>query len=81
MYITLVSIFVILVTNIVCPPVKDETKPNTKKEAIEESYGLAYEHYLKEVVSTLESDPDFKKKLQAANTSEIQVHHFKNKRY
>jgi len=35
--------------------------------------GLAYEHYLKEVVSALEKDEEFKKKLESANTSEIVV--------
>ena len=35
--------------------------------------GLAYEHYLKEVVTTLEKDEDFKKKLESANTSDIVV--------
>ena len=69
---------VILITGIVCPPVKDEQKPKNKAEASEEAYGLAYEQYLKEVVSTLESDPEFKKKLEESNTTDIQVNIFQS---
>lgn len=38
--------------------------------------GLHYDRYLKEVVMTLEEDPEFRKKLEEANVTDIKV--FKN---
>ena len=38
-----------------------------------QNFGLEYERYLKEVVSILETDEVFKKKLASANISDIQV--------
>ena len=38
-----------------------------------QKFGLEYEHYLKQVVSVLEGDEDFKKKLDEANSSDIKV--------
>lgn len=35
--------------------------------------GLEYEHYLKEVVAILESDENFRKKLEESNISDIKV--------
>lgn len=35
--------------------------------------GLEYDRYLKEIVMALEEDPEFKKKLEAANTTDIKV--------
>ncbi|XP_055901029.1 nucleobindin-2-like isoform X3 [Biomphalaria glabrata] len=35
------------------------------------STGLAYDHYLRQVVDVLESDPEFRKKLETANVSDI----------
>lgn len=35
--------------------------------------GLHYDRYLKEIVMTLEEDPDFRKKLEEANVTEIKV--------
>lgn len=35
--------------------------------------GLHYDRYLKEVVMTLEEDPEFRKKLEEANVTDIKV--------
>ena len=56
----------LLVTFVICPRDDDLT-------TLFQDMGLAYEHYLKEVVTTLEKDEDFRKKLEAANSSDIVV--------
>ncbi|XP_052067480.1 nucleobindin-2-like isoform X2 [Mytilus californianus] len=66
---------------IVCPPVKPDAKPeeggsDTQDElpVLEtdtEDTGLEYDRYLKEVVMALEEDPDFRKKLEETNATDI----------
>ncbi|XP_076116084.1 nucleobindin-2-like isoform X1 [Mytilus galloprovincialis] len=67
---------------IVCPPVKPDAKPEeggseTQDELpvletdMEEDTGLEYDRYLKEVVMALEEDPDFRKKLEETNATDI----------
>ena len=71
MRLLLLFVSIALIGKIGCPPVKEA--PKTKVDSEAESFGLAYEHYLKEVVSTLEEDEEFKKKLESANATDIQV--------
>lgn len=57
------------------PPVTQQ-KPETDKQEPDSEYGgledyMEYHRYLKEVVNTLESDPDFRQKLEKADESEI----------
>lgn len=59
---------------IVCPPVKPETKPSEGQAAPANdtsATGLEYERYLHEVVSVLEEDPAFKKKLEDSDINYI----------
>ncbi|XP_041366563.1 nucleobindin-2-like isoform X2 [Gigantopelta aegis] len=48
-----------------------DVKEGVNEEDSEQNTGLLYDRYLKEVVSALETDPDFKKKLEEANVSDI----------
>ncbi|XP_018322943.1 nucleobindin-2 [Agrilus planipennis] len=66
-----VSLFTILCLQvIVAPPVtKDKPQAEKEKEPIEDV--MEYHRYLKEVVSALESDPEFRKKLEQANEEDI----------
>ena len=41
-----------------------------------QNFGLEYERYLKEVVNVLETDPEFKKKLEESNVTDIKVSPF-----
>ncbi|VDI13554.1 nucleobindin [Mytilus galloprovincialis] len=57
---------------IVCPPVKPDAKPEEGgSETQDEDTGLEYDRYLKEVVMALEEDPDFRKKLEETNATDI----------
>ncbi|XP_050409127.1 nucleobindin-2 isoform X3 [Patella vulgata] len=67
------SIVLLYVLNISGKPVAP-SKPveaNSKDEEVVNNTGLEYDRYLREVVSVLEEDDDFRKKLEAANVSEI----------
>ncbi len=41
--------------------------------AVFQNFGLEYERYLKEVVNVLETDPEFKRKLEESNVTDIKV--------
>ncbi|XP_029636026.1 nucleobindin-2 isoform X1 [Octopus sinensis] len=71
MYITiLVSLVLLVINGIVCPPVKPGTKPKEGASVNDTNEtGLAYDRYLNEIVNVLEDDPAFKKKLE---TSDLQ---------
>lgn len=58
---------------IVCPPVSDKAPSSTPPpEGDDEvNFGLEYERYLKEIVSALETDESFRKKLEDSNISDI----------
>jgi len=55
------------------PPVDKNAKPGPQQnETLEDwNLGLEYNKYLQEVVQVLESDPDFRKKLEGAKVDEI----------
>ena len=58
-----------LVQCIVGPPV--DKKGPQQNETQEMNLGLEYNKYLQEVVQILESDPEFRKKLEGAKVDEI----------
>jgi len=68
----LVLVFLALIQGIVCPPVdKKSSTPGPQQNETDWNLGLEYNKYLQEVVQILESDPEFRKKLEAANVDEI----------
>jgi len=73
----LAVILLISLEYITCPPVTPAPKKPAAKVEEEETdekedlFGLEYERYLKEVVSVLESDEQFRKKLEQSNISDI----------
>ena len=58
-----------LVQCILCPPV--DKKGPQQNETQDFNLGLEYNKYLQEVVQILESDPEFRKKLEGAKVDEI----------
>jgi len=69
-------ILLLLVNCIVGPPVDknppaESGKPGTNETQADWNLGLEYNKYLQEVVQVLESDPDFRKKLENAKVDEI----------
>lgn len=71
-----ISCICLLLHTVVAPPprrpdneVKKEPESNEKDEL--EDFGLEYNRYLKEVVELLESDSEFKKKLEDAQEADI----------
>ena len=56
--------------SIVCPPVNPQPAEGGSKEDDQDT-GLDYDRYLKEVVEALEEDPDFRKKLEESNATDI----------
>lgn len=73
---TLLSILLLLVQNCVGPPAKtkenkEPTKNEEEKPASIDELGLEYNRYLKEVVDALESDPEFRKKLETAEEADF----------
>ncbi|XP_044731473.1 nucleobindin-2 isoform X2 [Chrysoperla carnea] len=78
----LLEVFVICLIfgQIICPPVKEQKKGDENNENSEneiptdkddlEDY-MEYHRYLKEVVNALESDPEFRKKLEKADEADI----------
>lgn len=69
--------YILIITVIICqciaPPVtqnKDNKDENNEEVSGLEDY-MEYHRYLKEVVNALESDPDFRKKLEKADENEI----------
>ncbi|KAL7306766.1 hypothetical protein TKK_0001131 [Trichogramma kaykai] len=95
LFILLISI--LIVQNSVAPPVqpekkKEEEHKNEVDEAEVQDIGdiMEYHRYLQEVVQALESDPDFRSKLEKANETDIRTgkiahelefvnHHVRNK--
>lgn len=66
-------IFSVTIYHCVAPPVtqnKDKKDENSEDVNGLEDY-MEYHRYLKEVVNALESDPEFRKKLEQANENEI----------
>lgn len=63
---------------------KEKTQSNAEHKDETTNYGndsggetaLEYDRYLREVVQTLESDPDFRKKLDEAPEADIRVCHY-----
>jgi len=69
-------ILLVLVQCIVGPPVDKNPpaasgQPSTNETNADWNLGLEYNKYLQEVVQVLESDPDFRKKLENAKVEEI----------
>lgn len=59
---------------IVCPPVKPDAQPvegGSEPDSEDQDTGLEYDRYLKEVVMALEEDPEFRKKLEETNATDI----------
>ena len=56
--------------SIVCPPVNPQPAEGGSKEDDQDT-GSDYDRYLKEVVEALEEDPDFRKKLEESNATDI----------
>ncbi|XP_052799526.1 nucleobindin-2-like isoform X2 [Mya arenaria] len=67
----------VMVQDIVCPPVQPEIKPvegmspDDEQEEEDPAFGLEYERYLREVVTALEEDEGFRKKLEEMNMTDI----------
>lgn len=58
----------------VAPPVNQKTKEGENEvEEVEEMADMEYRRYLMEVVQALESDPDFKAKLEKADEADIRT--------
>ncbi|XP_033224026.1 nucleobindin-2 isoform X2 [Belonocnema kinseyi] len=74
----LLGLCIFVVQQSVAPPVKEKKKEKDEKEENEEENvesmdhdKLEYSRYLKEVVEVLESDPEFRKKLQEAKEEDV----------
>ncbi|XP_054275042.1 nucleobindin-2 isoform X2 [Macrosteles quadrilineatus] len=71
-----VVLLAMMLESIVAPPViekKEDKKEEEKdKNARFEDMGIEYNRYLVQVVEALESDPDFRKKLENATSEDIQ---------
>ncbi|XP_014286871.1 nucleobindin-2 [Halyomorpha halys] len=69
-------LFIIAIHNCVAPPAKskqpveNETAGEEKPVSLDE-LGIEYNRYLKEVVDALESDPEFRKKLETAEEADF----------
>ncbi|XP_065578042.1 nucleobindin-2-like [Artemia franciscana] len=67
-YVKLTLLFCLL-SGIICPPVQETG--NEIENELEQGLGLEYERYVKEVVQALESDPEFRKKLENSDPEDI----------
>lgn len=73
------SCLLLLLQESVAPPPRRSEKEShhNEKEKTEETgleeLGIEYERYLKEVIDVLESDPEFKRKLEAAEETDIRT--------
>ncbi|KAH9488906.1 Nucleobindin-2 [Bulinus truncatus] len=68
-YLTLMTVLVIAKPVQRGPPPPQPVEADSPEDP--KSTGLAYDHYLRQVVDVLESDPGFRKKLETANVSDI----------
>ncbi|XP_069132243.1 nucleobindin-2-like isoform X2 [Argopecten irradians] len=57
-------------SGIICPPVQQQPEEGGS-ENDDEHTGLEYDRYLKEIIMVLEEDPQFRKKLEEANVTDI----------
>ncbi|KAG8259924.1 Nucleobindin-2 [Homalodisca vitripennis] len=74
-YMILVLLLVVLLETIVAPPVTEKKKKDAGKEDKNDRFeemGIEYNRYLVQVVEALESDPEFRKKLENATSEDIQ---------
>ena len=53
------------------PPIKEEPRPAQPQNETDWDLGIEYNRYLQEVVQVLESDPEFRKKLENADVDAI----------
>ncbi|KAK6627197.1 hypothetical protein RUM44_009674 [Polyplax serrata] len=72
----IISIFLLIQLATAPPPRRIEPKeqqedPNQNKKHDLDDFGLEYNRYLREVIDLLESDPEFKKKLEEAQDVDI----------
>ncbi|XP_034255892.1 nucleobindin-2 isoform X2 [Thrips palmi] len=64
----------LIVSGVVAPPVTQTTKsPNDIDQKENDDFSVEYNRYLKEVVQALESDPQFRDKLQKAEDTDIRT--------
>lgn len=70
-HILYVFVVCFVIQGIVCPPVNQNPTPKPEEGKEDQDTGLHYDRYLKEVVMTLEEDPEFRKKLEEANVTDI----------
>jgi len=70
-FISLVCVSVVIAKPVRRGPPPPKPVEGNSPESEDANTGLAYDHYLRQVVEVLESDPEFKKKLETANVSDI----------
>ena len=71
----ILSLVILFVQQCVAPPVAEKKGEPVNEEDVDKN--IEYHTYLKEVVQVLESDPEFRAKLDKVNEDDLKVKQFK----